>query len=339
VAIRGRVGSAAVFRYGVLGASRFALGRMVPAIQAGSGITVSAIASRDPTKAKEAARAHRIPKAHGSYEALLDDPDIDAVYVPLPNHLHVPWSERAAEAKKHVLCEKPIAMDAVEARRLLAARDAHGVLIAEAAMPRVHPRWLRVRELIRQGAIGEPRAFTSTFFYNLTDPADVRLDPAMGGGVLLDVGFYPVTMSRFCFEAEPLAVSARCELHRDVDVLTSALLAFPRAHAAFVVGMEQAPSQSARIVGTKGCLELPQAFSAARAEPTEILIERAEDPVARRVEIEAVNQYTVLAERFAAAARSGAPAPVPLEDSIANMAVLDALRRSARSGRWEAMGV
>jgi predicted dehydrogenase len=326
-----------MFRFGVLGASRFAMNRMIPAMQAGEGITVAAIASRDGAKAREAARRLGIPRAYGSYEELVDDPDLDAVYVPLPNHLHVPWSERAAAAKKHVLCEKPIARDATEARRLLVARDAHGVAICEAAMPRVHPRWLELRELVRRGELGEPSAFLADFFYDQTDPEDVRLDPAMGGGVLLDIGFYPVTMSRFCFEAEPVEVTARFEASTGtgVDVLTSGVLRFPRAHAVFTVGMRQAPHQRAQIFGSRGHVEVPQAFSAASAESTELWLARSGEAAPRRISFPAVNQYTLLVEQFASAARTGATGPVPLEDSIANMAVLDALRGSAETGRWQ----
>src|SRR4051794_35240292 len=198
-----------MFRFGVLGASYFALHKMIPAMQAGGDTPVAAIASRDATKSVEAARALGIPKTYTRYEDLLADADIDAVYIPLPNHLHVPWAERAAAAGKHVLCEKPIGCTALEASRLLAARDRHKVLIAEAAMVRMHPRWLAVRSLLREGRIGALRSFVGTFAYRLNDRSNVRYDRSMGGGVLLDTGFYPVTMSRFAFEAEPLRVTAR----------------------------------------------------------------------------------------------------------------------------------
>src|SRR4051794_18381067 len=197
-----------MFRFGVLGVSHFAVHKMIPAMQAGGDTPVVAIASRDRARAADAARTLGIPKAYGSYEELLADPEIDGVYNPLPNHLHVPWAERAAAAGKHVLVEKPIGLGAAEARRLLAARDRHKVLIAEAAMVRVHPRWLAARELIRKGKIGLLGAFVGSFGYDLSARRDnVRFAPDMGGGVLLDVGFYPVTMSRFCFDDEPTAVA------------------------------------------------------------------------------------------------------------------------------------
>src|SRR6185436_16318812 len=183
-----------MFRFGILGASYFATHKMIPAMQAAGDTPVVAIASRDGQKAAETARALGIPKTHDSYEELLADPEVDGVYIPLPNHLHVPWAERAAAAGKHVLIEKPVALGAAEARRLVAARDQHRVVICEAAMVRVHPRWLAARELVRKGKIGELGAFVGTFGYDITWTDNVRFRPEMGGGVLLDTGFYPVTM-------------------------------------------------------------------------------------------------------------------------------------------------
>jgi predicted dehydrogenase len=315
---------------------------MIPAMQAAGSTVVVAIASRAGAKATEAARALGIPRAYGSYEELIADPDVDAVYNPLPNHLHVSWSERAAALGKHVLCEKPIALDAAEARRLLAARDANGVLIGEATMVRVHPRWLAVRELIRSGKIGEMTAFVGTFGYRLEARDNVRYAPAMGGGVLLDVGFYPVTMSRFCFGAEPVSVMARLERETEdgVDVLASAVLRFPRGHAIFTTGMQLAPQQRVQILGSKGHVDVEHAFNPTAQRVSELVVERSprlETPAPERLEFPAVDQYALLAELFARAALTGAPAPVPLEESIANMAVLDALRKSAEGGRWETL--
>jgi len=333
-----------MFRYGVLGVSNFAVKTTIPAIQAGDGTTVLAIASRDGRKAAEAAAALGVPRSYGSYEELLADPEVDAIYNPLPNHLHVTWSERAAAAGKHVLVEKPIALGAAEARRLLAARDQHRVVIAEAAMVRVHPRWLAARELCRKGKIGELSAFVGTFGYDLSSRreqrANVRFAPDMGGGVLLDVGFYPVTMSRFCFDSEPVAVAAQMERETDagIDVMTSAVLRFPRGHAIFTCGMFLAPQQRAQILGSKGHIDLPHAWNPASDQPSHLVLETSaqlEASLAERIEFAAVNQYTILAQLFARAAATGGPAPIALEDSIANMAVLDALRRSAASGRWE----
>jgi predicted dehydrogenase len=316
---------------------------MIPAMQAGRDTPVVAIASRDGAKAAEAARALGIPKTYTRYEDLLADADVDAVYIPLPNHLHVPWAEHAAAAGKHVLVEKPVALGAGEARRLLAARDAHKVLIAEAAMTRVHPRWLAARELVRKGKIGQLGAFVGSFGYDLSARREnVRFAPDMGGGVLLDVGFYPVTMSRFCFDDEPTTVAATMEHDADagVDVMTSAILRFPRGHAIFTCGMQLAPQQRAQLLGSKGHIDIEHAWNPASDQPCSLVLEtsdRLEVTAAERIEFAPVNQYTILAQLFARSAVTGGPAPIPLEDSIKNMAVLDALRRAATSRRWEAI--
>ncbi|HJX53418.1 MAG TPA: Gfo/Idh/MocA family oxidoreductase, partial [Polyangia bacterium] len=323
-----------MFRFGILSTSHFAIARMIPAIQAGHDIEVVAIASRDGRKASDVARALGVGKTYDSYQALLDDPDVDAVYNPLPNHLHVPWTERAAAAGKHVLCEKPIALDAAQARRLIAAREQNRVLVCEAAMVRVQPRWLGVRDLLRQKTIGELRAFVGTFGYQLGSRDNVRYDPAMGGGVLLDTGFYPVTMSRFCFDDEPVAVMARAERdpERGVDRLTSAILEFPQGHAIFTTGMETFPAQRAQLIGTGGHIEMIDPWNPPGNSPSEIVVNTTpslEQPKPQHLAFDPVDQYTLLAEQFACAAETGGPGPVPLEDSIKNMAVLDALRCSA----------
>lgn len=331
-------------RFGILGASHFALRRMLPAMRAVPGVQVVAIASRDGAKAAATAREHGIGKAHGSYDALLADGDVDAVYNPLPNHLHVPWSERAAQAGKHVLCEKPIAMDAAEARRLLEVRDRTGVTICEATMVRLQPRWLAVRDLLRAGRIGELRAFVGTFGYALGSRGNIRYDTGMGGGVLLDTGFYPVTVSRFCFEAEPTAVTARATRDPDtgVDVLTSGVLEFPRGHATFSCCMEITPMQRALLLGTRGHLDVPVAWNPAGDQPASVIVETSsslEQPNAERVTVPAADQYARLVEAFVRAAAAGdRTGPVPLEDSLKNMAVLDALARSASTGRTEPIG-
>jgi predicted dehydrogenase len=330
----------AAFRWGILGASGFARRHMIPAMQAGRDMEVVAIASRSAPRAEAAAREHGIARAHGSYEALLADPEVDGVYVPLPNHLHVPWAVRAAAARKHVLVEKPVALNAAEAQSLVEARDRHGVLVQEAAMVRLHPRWLAVRELLRKGKIGELKAFVGTFAYDMRSRSDVRYDPAMGGGTLLDVGFYPVTMARFCFEEEPAEVAATIE--RDpqagVDRLVSGVLRFPRGVATFACGMQLAPFQRADLLGTGGHIQIEIAWNPPAQAPSRLLVDRGgvlETPALESIELERCNQYTILTELFARAARAGDPAPLPLEDSVKNMRVLDALFRSADSGRFE----
>ena len=184
-------------RWGVLGAAKIALTKVIPAMQASEITEVVAIASRDYAKAQESAAKLNIPRAYGSYEELLGDPEVDCIYNPLPNHLHVPWSIRAAEAGKHVLCEKPIGLSLEECRQLIAARDRTGVRIGEAFMVRTHPQWLRARELVRDGSIGTLRAIVCAFSYNNRDPHNVRNIAAYGGGGLMDIGCYPIQISRF----------------------------------------------------------------------------------------------------------------------------------------------
>jgi predicted dehydrogenase len=333
-----------MLRWGVLGVSMFATRRMVPAMQRGRDLTVAAIASRSKDKAEKAARELNIARAYGSYEELLADPEIDAVYIPLPNHLHVPYAIKAAEAGKHVLCEKPIALNAAEARSLLEARDRTGVLIQEAAMIRVHPRWLATRAELAKGAagkIGELRSIVSSFGYHLRQRDNVRYRREMGGGTLLDVGFYPVSISRFCFGSEPVRVlaSLTTDPETGVDILAAAMLEFPTGHSIFSCGMQLSPSQQVALMGGKGRISFDVPWSPYTDRPTRLIIDRSEqleEPMVEAVAFEPCNQYTLLAEGFSQAAKSGASAPLPLEDSVKNMAVLDALARSATSGRWEA---
>src|SRR5438045_2438354 len=216
-------------KWGVLGVAAIAVKKVIPAMQKGEWSEITAIASRDSRKAHDAAGKLGIPKAYGSYEELLSDPEIDAIYNPLPNHLHVPWSIKAAEAGKHVLCEKPLSMTVAEAQQLIAVRDRAGVKIGEAFMVRTHPQWLRTRELIRSGRIGALRSIVGVFSYFNRDPANIRNIPEAGGGALMDIGCYPITTSRFIFGEEPTRVFGLLE--RDpgmkTDRLVSAVLDFP----------------------------------------------------------------------------------------------------------------
>src|SRR5438477_2654052 len=241
-------------RWGVLGAAGIALKKVIPAMQKCERATVQAIASRNAEKAQEAARALGIPKAYGSYEELLSDADIDAIYNPLPNHLHVPWSIRAAEAGKHVLCEKPISLTALEARSLRDVRDSTGVKIGEAFMVATHPQWLRTRELVRSGAIGELRAIAGFFSYFNANPANIRNILPYGGGGLMDIGCYPIFTSRFIVGEEPRRVLGLIE--RDptmkIDRLTSAILDFPSGQSIFTCSTQLVPYQRMLIFGARG---------------------------------------------------------------------------------------
>jgi len=327
-------------RWGVLGAAKIALTKVIPALQRGRHSTVVAIASRSVDRAIEAARTLSIEKAYGSYEELLADKDVEAVYNPLPNALHVPWSARAARARKHVLCEKPIALTASQAEELLAVRDETGVLVQEAFMVRTHPQWLAVRDRIRKGHVGELRAIQGFFSYFNRDAENVRNLAELGGGGLLDIGCYPVTLSRFVFETEPTRVLALMERDPEwkVDRLVSGLLDFPQGQSSFVCSTQLVSYQRMQFFGTARRIDVEIPFNTPPDQPSRILLDDGRLLAGQGAEaqtFEACNQYTLQGDLFSKAIRDGAPAPVPLEDAVRNMRVLDALLRSTQSLRWE----
>ncbi len=326
-------------RWGVLSTAGIGVKKVVPAMQKGEWIEVAAIASRDRSKAEETARALGIAKAYGSYEELLADPQIEAIYNPLPNQLHVPWSIRAAEAGKHVLCEKPLSMTVAEAKTLLAAQQRTGVTIGEAFMVRTHPQWLRTRELIASGRIGQLRSVQGFFSYFNKDPKNIRNIPECGGGALMDIGCYPINTSRFVFGEEPLRVSGMIE--RDptlkVDRLTSAILEFPSGHATFTCSTQLVPYQRMQLLGTKGRIEIEIPFNAPNDRPCRILIDDGRDLAGGGITVETFptcDQYTIQGDVFSRAVREGGQVPVPVSDAIKNMAVIEAVFRSAESGAW-----
>ena len=328
-------------RWGVLGVALIATRKVIPAMQKGAWSEVAGIGSRDLDKANRAAADLGIPKAYGSYEELLADPDIDAVYNPLPNHLHVPWSIAAARQGKHVLCEKPIGLSVAEARQLMEARNKTGVKIGEAFMVRTHPQWMRAREIVRSGEIGELRSIVTSFSYFNRDPENVRNRPEWGGGALLDIGCYPIQVSRYLFGREPLRVSGAIERDPDfgIDRLASGSLDFGSGQSVFTVGMQMAPWQRVTILGSNGRIDVEIPFNAPPHVPTRIFVEIGQDAfgVAVRTEEFAVaDQYTIQGDLFSRAIRENTEVPTPLEDSIRNMAVIEAVFRSSESGQWEA---
>jgi predicted dehydrogenase len=308
-------------RWGVLGVARIATVRVIPAMQKCALAEITAIASRDHAKAETAAEELGIPKAYGSYEELLADPEIDAVYNPLPNHLHVPWSIRAAEAGKHVLCEKPIAMNAAEAAELIAARDRTGVVMGEAFMVQTHPQWVRARELVRSGRIGELRAAICSFGYFRPEAENIRNIREYGGGGLMDVGCYPIKMSRMMFGEEPVRIVGT--LVRDpqfgTDILTSAVLEFPSGHCIFTCSTQIVPNQSMTFLGTKGRIDLEIPFNPVPGESSRIRVDSEVE------EFPPCDQYTIQGDEFSKAVMHHGQPPVPLEDSLKNMKVIDAL--------------
>jgi predicted dehydrogenase len=327
-------------KWGVLGVASIATRKVIPGMQQGEWSEIAAIASRDLAKAEEAAGKLGIAKAYGSYEELLADSEIEAVYNPLPNHLHVPWTIKAAEAGKHVLCEKPISLSVAEARTLPQVRERCGVKIGEAFMVKTHPQWLRTRELIRKGVIGELRAIVGEFSYFNRDPQNVRNNPEWGGGGMLDIGCYPITTSRFIFGEEPVRVAALIELDPDfkTDRLASAILEFPSGQAVFTCSTQLVPYQRMQFLGTTGRIEMEIPFNAPPDRPCRIFIDDGRDVFGGGIRIESIpvcDQYTVQGDAFSRAIREGSEVPVPLEDAIGNMAVIEAVFRAGESGRWE----
>jgi predicted dehydrogenase len=327
-------------RWGVLGAARIATEKVIPAMQRAAHCEIVAIGSRQASRASQAAAELGIPRAHGSYEALLADPDVDAIYNPLPNHLHVPWTTKAAEAGKHVLCEKPIALNAAEARTLLQVRNRTGVRIQEAFMVRAHPQWRRARTLVEAGELGEVRAIAGFFSYYNEDPANVRNVPEFGGGGLLDIGCYLVNTARFIFGADPSRVAGTLEVDArfGVDRMASMVLDFDGRHATGTCGTQLQFYQRVQIVGTKGRLEIEIPFNAPKDRPCRLMFDRTGEihgSGIELIELDVCDQFTIQAEEFSVALLEDRPQPAPLEDAVINMSCLDAVFRSSQSGKWE----
>jgi len=327
-------------RWGILGAARIAVLKVIPAMRRCQWCEPVAIASRDAAKARAAAAALGLERAYGAYEDLLADPDIDVIYNPLPNHLHVPWSIRALEAGKHVLCEKPLGLSTGEVRALIAARDRTGRCAGEAFMVRTHPQWLRVKELVDTGAIGPLRLVQAWFSYFNRDPANVRNVSAYGGGGLMDIGCYPIFLSRFLFGAEPLRAAAWLDIDPEfgVDRYCAAALEYPFGACAFTCATQLAPAQRVVVFGEKARIEVEIPFNAPNDRPCRLVIDDGSDlfGASRRIEeVEVCDQYTIQADEFSRAVLGQRSVPVPLEDSLRTMAVIEAVHAAAASGRKE----
>jgi predicted dehydrogenase len=327
-------------RWGILGAANIAVKKVIPAMRQGEYSEVVAVASRDLEKAKRTARDLNIPKFYGSYEELLADAEIDAIYNPLPNNLHVPWTIKTAEAGKHVLCEKPIALTVEEARKLIETRDRANVKIQEAFMVRTHPQWLAVSDLIRNGRIGKLQAINGFFSYYNDDPANIRNRIETGGGALFDIGCYCINISRFITGEEPRKVSALIERDAasNVDKLTSAIIDFPSCHSIFTCGTQLVPYQRMQFFGSLGRIEVEIPFNIPPETPTRIFVDEDADLYGKNIEaieIPAANQYTIQGDLFSRAILENSEQAISLEDSIKNMSVIEAIFRAAESGNWE----
>ena len=325
-------------RWGILSTANIGMAKVTPAIQKSAHSEVTAIASRDLNKARAAADKLGIAKAYGSYEELFADPDIDAIYNPLPNHLHVPMTVAAAKAGKHVLCEKPIALSLQEAETLRECPPDRIVL--EAFMIRFHPQWQRAREIIRSGELGEIRAINAVFTYFNADPANVRNQADIGGGGIMGIGCYPITAARFLFEGEPRRVVSLVERDSQfgTDRLASVLADFGDGRQlTFTCSTQAAAHQRVQVFGSKAKLEITIPFNAPPDERTAITVDTGapfDGSLARREILPAVDQYTEQAEAFALAVLGKQPLPWGVEDAIASMRVIDAIFRSEKASGW-----
>jgi predicted dehydrogenase len=322
-------------RWGVLSTANIGVAKVLPAMQRGTLCEVTAIASRDLAKAQATAKQLGIPKAYGSYQELLADPEIDAIYNPLPNHLHVPWSIKAIEAGKHVLCEKPIALTTAEAQTLADAARQHPQLkVMEAFMYRHHPQWQRARQIVSAGGIGALRTIQSIFSYYNDDPGNIRNQADIGGGGLMDIGCYNISISRFIFDAEPQRVCGIVEYDPQLktDRLASGMLDFGRGTATFTCSTQLAPYQRVNIFGDSGRIEIEIPFNAPPDRPCKIWHQHAGGT--EEIVFDVCDQYTLQGDALARAILDDTPVPTPIEDAVANMAVIEALVRSSKNGTW-----
>jgi predicted dehydrogenase len=323
-------------RWGVLSTANIGLEKVLPAMQRGEYCAITAIASRSLEKAQAAAARLGIPKAYGSYEQLLADPDVDAIYNPMPNHLHVPWSIKALQAGKHVLCEKPIALSAAEAQELADAARQHPKLkVMEAFMYRHHPQWRRAKQIVDDGGIGELRTIQSFFSYYNDDPGNIRNQADIGGGGLMDIGCYNISLSRFIFGGEPRRICGIVEFdpRLNTDRLASGMLDFGRGTATFTCSTQLTPYQRVNIYGTTGRVEIEIPFNAPPDRPTNMWHQH--DGTIDKIVFDVCDQYTLQGDLLSQAILNDTPVPTPIEDAVANMRVIDAVFQSAKSNAWQ----
>jgi predicted dehydrogenase len=321
-------------RWGILSTAKIGLEKVIPAMQKGQYSLIDAIASRNLVRAQKAAEKLNIPKSYGNYEQLLADPDIDAVYIPLPNHLHVPWSRKALQAGKHVLCEKPIGLTLSEAQELLRESKQYPQLkIMEAFMYRHHPQWQLAKKWIEEGKIGDLQAIQSFFSYHNLDPNNIRNKADIGGGGLMDIGCYCISLSRFIFSDEPFQVYGvmTYDPQLNIDRLTSGLLHFKEGTSIFTCATQTVPYQRVKIFGTKGYIEIEIPFNAPPEKPCKIWYGDGND--IKEVVLEICDQYTIQGDLFSQAIFANKPVPTPLEDALANMLVVEAIVKSNKQGK------
>jgi len=321
-------------RWGILSTAKIGREKVIPAMQAGNYCSVDAIASRDEAHAKETAALLGIPKYYATYEDLLNDADIDAVYIPLPNHLHVPWAIKAMEANKHVLCEKPIGLSSAEAKQLQdAAAKKPKLKVMEAFMYRFHPQWKRIKKIIQDGTIGEVKTVQSFFSYYNIDADNIRNKKEIGGGGLMDIGCYCVSVSRFLFDEEPATVFGSMEFDpvMKTDRLTSAVLNFSNGTATFTCSTQADPFQRLNIIGTTGRIGIEIPFTPMALTAAKIWVHTKNG--AEEIVFDSVDQYTLQGDLFSKAILDDTEVPTDLNDAISNMKVIEAVFQSSAERR------
>lgn len=322
-------------RWGILGCASIAKWSVIPGIRLSEHNEVKAIASRSIETAQATAAELQIPIAYGSYEEMLADPDLDVIYIPLPNHLHKEWSIKAARSGKHVLCEKPIALNSVEAAEMARVAKEENIIMAEAFMYRYHPRYKLIKQMIADGEIGEVRHIRGGFTFNNGASTDnVRYVKEWGGGSLYDVGCYPISAARYILEREPIATTVQAmfsEKHGGVDMMASGLLEFSDDVAlVFDCGMWAAPRSPLEIIGTDGIIELPNAFLSHTEEGSYFYVRKGDE--VQEIKTPYYNSYALQADAMARTIRGEVVQQFPLEDAVANMKVLEACLQSAETG-------
>jgi len=322
-------------RWGILSTAKIGVVKVIPAMQQGKYCEITAISSRDLDEAKRVAALLEIPKAYGSYEELLADSEIDAIYIPLPNHLHVEWAIKAMDAGKHVLLEKPVGLSSKEAERLLLASKANPKLkIMEAFMYRHHPQWQKAKKLVEEGAIGKVKAIQSFFSYYNTDPNNIRHNPDFGGGGLMDIGCYCISLSRYIFGEEPKRVNGLVEFDPKfkTDRMASGILDFSSGTSTFTCSTQLVPFQRVNIFGYTGGIEIEIPFNAPPDKPTRLWLRTSEKT--DEITFDICDQYTIQGDLFSKAIIDNTEVPTPLEDALNNMLVIEAVFKSSESGKW-----
>ena len=327
-------------RWGILSTAKIGREKVIPGIQASASCEVVALASRKGEQARTEADRLHIPRAYDSYEALLDDPEIDAVYIPLPNQLHVPWAIKAIEANKHVLCEKPVGLSSDEALLLLkAANEKPHLKVMEAFMYRFHPQWQYAKKMVDEGRIGRLKTIQSFFSYFNNDPSNIRNRKDYGGGGLMDIGCYSISLSRFIFGKEPNKVFGKVEIDEafDVDETASAILDFSSGTSTFTCSTQMNSFQRVNILGTEGAIEIEIPFNAPADKPCKAWLYSNSEKT--EVLFEVANQYTHQADVFSQAILNNTAVPTPLEDAINNMKVIEAIFESSRDEEWKSITI